>query len=56
MENEVVKIAIQNLEIGERWHKKLSLREIVFGFNDGSTLTLALLGGVIGNHPELHET
>jgi predicted membrane protein (TIGR00267 family) len=45
---EVVKIAKQNLEEGERWHKKVNVREIVFGFNDGSISTLALLAGVTG--------
>lgn len=36
MEKEVVRIAKQNLEDGEHWHKKVNVREIVFGFNDGS--------------------
>jgi predicted membrane protein (TIGR00267 family) len=45
---EVVKTAIENLEEGERWHKKVNVREIVFGFNDGSISTLALLAGVTG--------
>ena len=45
---EVVRIAKQNLEEGERWHKKVNVREIVFGFNDGSISTLALLAGVTG--------
>jgi predicted membrane protein (TIGR00267 family) len=45
---EVVKLAKQNLEEGERWHKKVNVREIVFGFNDGSISTLALLAGVTG--------
>jgi hypothetical protein len=44
---EVVKIAKQNLK-GERWHKRINVREIVFGFNDGSISTLALLAGVTG--------
>ena len=44
----VVEIARQNLEEGERWHKKVNVREIVFGFNDGSISTLALLAGVTG--------
>ena len=43
-----MRIAKENIEKGERWHKKTSIREIVFGFNDGSTSTLALLGGVTG--------
>jgi len=45
---EVVRIAKENLEEGERWHKKVNVREIVFGFNDGSISTLALLAGVTG--------
>ena len=48
MEKEVVRIAKQNLEDGERWHKKVNVREMVFGFNDGSISTLALLAGVTG--------
>lgn len=43
---EIVKIAKQNIEKGERWHKKINIREIVFGYNDGSVSTLALLSGV----------
>jgi predicted membrane protein (TIGR00267 family) len=42
------RIAALNIEEGERWHKKVNLREIVFGFNDGSISTLALLAGVTG--------
>jgi VIT1/CCC1 family predicted Fe2+/Mn2+ transporter len=45
---EIVRIAQKNLEEGERWHKKTNVREIVFGFNDGSISTLALLAGVTG--------
>jgi VIT1/CCC1 family predicted Fe2+/Mn2+ transporter len=45
---EVIKTAKRNLEDGERWHKKVNVREIVFGFNDGSISTLALLSGVTG--------
>ena len=49
LENEeVVRIARQNLEDGERLHKKVNVREIMFGFNDGSISTLALLAGVTG--------
>lgn len=49
MEKEkVVRIAKKNLEEGERWHKKVNIREIVFGFYDGSISTLALLAGVTG--------
>ncbi len=43
---EIVKIAKQNIEKGERWHKKINIREIVFGYNDGSVSILALLSGV----------
>lgn len=43
-----VKIAKENIAEGERWHKKVNVREIVFGFNDGSISTLALLSGVTG--------
>ncbi len=42
----IVKIAKQNIERGERWHKKINIREIVFGYNDGSVSILALLSGV----------
>lgn len=45
---EIIKRAKQNIEKGERWHKKINLREIVFGYNDGSVSTLALLSGVTG--------
>ncbi len=38
----------KNLREGEHWHKKVNVREIVFGFNDGSISTLALLAGVTG--------
>ncbi len=43
---EIVKIAKQNIEKGERFHKKINIREIVFGYNDGSVSILALLSGV----------
>ena len=46
--DEIVSLAKKNLEEGERWHKKVNVREIVFGFNDGSISTLALLAGVTG--------
>ena len=36
------------MEEGEKWHKKTNVREIVFGFNDGTISTLALLAGVTG--------
>ncbi|MGQ9588333.1 MAG: VIT1/CCC1 transporter family protein [Thermoplasmata archaeon] len=44
----VIEVARSNLEEGEYWHKKVNVREIVFGFNDGSISTLALLSGVTG--------
>ena len=31
LEKEVVRIAKQNLEEGESWHKKVNVREIVLG-------------------------
>lgn len=46
--DEIVETARINIEEGERWHKKINVREIVFGFNDGSISTLALLAGVTG--------
>ncbi len=42
------RIARRNLERGERWHKKLSIKEIVFGFQDNSIAILAMLAGVTG--------
>jgi len=49
MENDPVKErALRNVREGEEWHKKTNVREIVFGFNDGSISTLALLAGVTG--------
>ena len=44
----VERMAKRNLERGERWHKKLSIKEIVFGFQDNSIAILALLAGVMG--------
>jgi hypothetical protein len=46
--DEIVGLAKKNLLEGEGWHKKVNVREIVFGFNDGSISTLALLAGVTG--------
>ena len=46
--DEIVSLAKKNLEEGEHWHKKVNVREIVFGFNEGSISTLALLAGVTG--------
>jgi VIT1/CCC1 family predicted Fe2+/Mn2+ transporter len=37
----------KNVAEGENWHK-VNVREMVFGFNDGSISTLALLAGVTG--------
>jgi VIT1/CCC1 family predicted Fe2+/Mn2+ transporter len=45
---DVQKLAKQNLEKGERWHKRLGVKEIVFGFQDNSIAILAVLAGVIG--------
>jgi VIT1/CCC1 family predicted Fe2+/Mn2+ transporter len=45
---EIVRIAKKNIDKGESWHKKVNVREIVFGFNDGSVSTIALLAGVTG--------
>lgn len=53
---EIIKRAKQNIEKGERWHKKINLREIVFGYNDGSVSTLALLSGVTGCSREEMDT
>lgn len=47
-DEEIIKTAKQNIEKGERWHKKVNIREIVFGYNDGSVSTLALIAGVTG--------
>jgi VIT1/CCC1 family predicted Fe2+/Mn2+ transporter len=45
---EIIAKAKEAIEEGEKWHSRVSVREIVFGFNDGSVSTLALLAGVIG--------
>jgi VIT1/CCC1 family predicted Fe2+/Mn2+ transporter len=45
---DVQRAARQNIEKGERWHKKISVKELVFGFQDNSIAILALLSGVIG--------
>jgi VIT1/CCC1 family predicted Fe2+/Mn2+ transporter len=45
---EVIERARQAINEGEKWHSRLSIREIVFGANDGSVSTLALLAGVVG--------
>ena len=44
--DEIARLARNNLVEGENWHKKVNVREIVFGFNDGSISILALLAGV----------
>jgi predicted membrane protein (TIGR00267 family) len=46
--NEVTERARKAIEDGEKWHSRVSIREIVFGANDGSVSTLALLAGVVG--------
>jgi len=47
-EGTVFRIARQNIEEGEAWHKHTNVREIVFGFNDAAISILALIAGVIG--------
>lgn len=47
--DEIVRLAKKNLVEGENWHKKVNVREIVFGFNEGSISTLGLLAGVTGS-------
>jgi VIT1/CCC1 family predicted Fe2+/Mn2+ transporter len=44
----IVEKAREAIEEGEKWHSRVSVREIVFGFNDGSVSTLAFLAGVVG--------
>ena len=44
----VERLAKRNLDEGERWHKKLSIKEIVFGYQDNSIAILAMLAGVTG--------
>jgi len=44
----IVESARKNVEDGEKWHKRTNVREIVFGFNDGSISILALLAGLTG--------
>nr|MDO8134597.1 VIT1/CCC1 transporter family protein [Candidatus Njordarchaeum guaymaensis] len=45
---EIAERARTAIEEGEKWHSRVSVREIVFGFNDGSVSTLAFLAGVVG--------
>ncbi len=45
---DIAERARKNLEEGEKWHKRTNVREIIFGFNDGSISILALLAGVTG--------
>ncbi len=45
---DIQRTARLNLVKGEKWHKKLSVKEIVFGFQDNSIAILAVLAGVIG--------
>jgi VIT1/CCC1 family predicted Fe2+/Mn2+ transporter len=47
---QIIKRARQAIEEGEKWHSKVNMREIVFGFNDGTVSTLALLAGVTGGN------
>jgi VIT1/CCC1 family predicted Fe2+/Mn2+ transporter len=44
----IERLAKRNLDDGERWHKKLSIKEIVFGYQDNSIAILAMLAGVTG--------
>ena len=44
----ILENARKNIEEAEQWHKRTNVREIVFGFNDGSISLLALLAGVTG--------
>lgn len=52
-QKQTVERARQAIQEGEKWHSKVSMREIVFGFNDGSVSTLALLAGVTGGNLSL---
>ena len=40
--------ARRHLERAEHWHKRLNIKEIVFGFQDNSIAILVLLAGVTG--------
>ena len=42
---DIKKRARKNVEKGEAWRKRTNVREIVFGFKDGSISILALLLG-----------
>jgi VIT1/CCC1 family predicted Fe2+/Mn2+ transporter len=44
----ILEHAMRNINEAEKWHKRTNVREIVFGFNDGSISLLALLAGVTG--------
>jgi VIT1/CCC1 family predicted Fe2+/Mn2+ transporter len=48
--SEIVRKAEEAIKEGEKWHSRVSVKEIVFGFNDGSVSTLAILAGVIGGN------
>lgn len=49
-QKQIVERARQAIQEGEKWHSKVNMREIVFGFNDGTVSTLALLAGVTGGN------
>ncbi|VVB76200.1 VIT family protein [Candidatus Tiddalikarchaeum anstoanum] len=44
----VIKEAKSNLITGEAWHKKVNIKEIIFGVQDNSIAVLATLAGVVG--------
>jgi predicted membrane protein (TIGR00267 family) len=45
---DVERTAKRHLERAEHWHKRLNIKEIVFGFQDNSIAILVLLAGVTG--------
>lgn len=45
---EIIREAKKNIKSGEIWHKKINIREIIFGFQDNSIAVLAVIAGVIG--------
>jgi len=45
---EILERANTNIENAEKWHKRTNVREIIFGFNDGSISILAILAVVTG--------
>ncbi|MBW2270481.1 MAG: VIT1/CCC1 transporter family protein [Deltaproteobacteria bacterium] len=48
MPQQTTRLARENIESAEQWHKRTNVREIVFGFNDGAISILALTAGAIG--------